>query len=486
MEQNAEQNLVKRAKQGEAAAMGELFRLYWRAARAAAYGVTGDFALAEDAASEAFYAAIESLPDLRDTQRFGPWLRTIVVRTARRQKAKAAKESGAELQTRPDGKSQPPGADLERQELVALIHEAVGRLSESLREAVVLFYFEGYSLKEAAGFLDVPEGTLKRRLHEGRQRLREAAERILKGTRAMNAKREQILQQLKDAVDEGIQSESFFQAMRQALRLRPVPHEMLRKAMQKHWAEKKKKLPFPPEKERMLREALGRIYGPSERAKDPNHPVGAASDAIRAALPEFEPWQIDLSQVDVSQVAQRLFDGKVGQAFSFMRPPGLTAKSEGSYITGSRAWLVQDQDGRLCTSYELIQRKASGKELKEQMHQGNKLSDTLFLWKEAEALELRDMEDLLRRLAGVIVPEIPVQFCPYEEPRYRAGLRMQLGDNPIPAAIGGVHNCWPGLPEGASFASILIYLESWAAAQSGQVIELMDFSPSDFFRSSGE
>jgi RNA polymerase sigma factor (sigma-70 family) len=485
MEQNNEQNWVERAGRGEPAAIAELFRLYWRAARAAAFGVTGDFALAEDAASEAFYAAIESLPDLRDTQRFGPWLRTIVVRTARRQKAKTSKENGAEFQIQPDGKSSPPGADLERQELVALIHEAVGHLSENLREAVVLFYFEGYSVEDEAHFLDIPAGTLKRRLHEGRQRLREAAERILKGTRPMNAKREQILQQLKDAVDEGIQSESFFQAMRQALRLRPVPHEMLRKVMQKHWAEKKKKLPFPPEKERMLREALGRIYGPSERAKDPNHPVGAASNAIRAALPEFEPWQIDLSQVDVSQVAQRLFDGK-GQAFSFMRPPGLASESGGSYITASRAWLVQDQDGRLCTSYELIQRKASGKELKERIHQGNKLSDTLFLWKKAEALELRDMEDLLRRLAGVVVPQTLVRFCPYEEPRYRAGLRMQLGDNPIPAAIGGVHTRWPGLPEGASFASILIYLESWAAAQSGQVIELVDFSPSDFFRSSGE
>ena len=156
MEQNAEQNWVHRAAQGEPAAIAELFRLYWRAARAAAYGVTGNFALAEDAASESFYTAIEKLADLRDTRRFGPWLRTIVVRKARGQKAKTSKENGAELQTMPDGKSSPPGADLERQELVALIHEAVGHLSENLREAVVLFYFEGYNLKEAAGFLDIP------------------------------------------------------------------------------------------------------------------------------------------------------------------------------------------------------------------------------------------------------------------------------------------------------------------------------------------
>ena len=297
----------------------------------------------------------------------------------------------------------------------------------------------------------------------------------------MNAKREQILKQLRDAADEGIHSETFFQAMQEALRLRPAPHEALRQAMQKHWGEKQRKLPFSPEKEHLVREALSRIYSPSERARDSNHPVGAAANAIRAALPEFEPWQIDLSQVDLSEMARRLFGGK-GQAFSFLQPPGLATESEGSYVTASRAWLIQDADGHLCTSYELIQKKASGKELKEQMHQGNKLSDILVLWIRSEALELRNVEDLLRRLADTIVPEKLVRFCPYDEPRYRAGLRMQLGDDPAPAAIGGVHTPWPGLPEGANFASVLIYLEPWAAARSGQAIELEDFSISDFFK----
>ena len=98
-------------------------------------------------------------------------------------------------------------------------------------------------------------------------------------------KHEQILQQLRDAADEGIHSETFFQAMHQAMHLRPVPHEMLRKVMQKHWAQKLKKLPMPPEKEQKLREALDCIYGPSERARNPNHPIGETAAAIRAALP---------------------------------------------------------------------------------------------------------------------------------------------------------------------------------------------------------
>jgi len=486
MKENTEQDWVQRAGQGEPAAIAELFRLYWRAARAAAYGVTGDFALAEDAASEAFYAAIESLPDLKDGQRFGPWLRTIVVRTARRQKAKTSKENGIELQTLPDAETSPPGVNLEQQELVALIHEAVGHLSENLREAVVLFYFEGYSLKEAAGFLDVPEGTLKRRLHDGRKQLRDAAGQILKGAKPMNAKREQILQQLKDASKDGIQSETFFQAFRQALSLRPVPNEMLRKVMQKHWAKKLKKLPMEPEKERKLGEGLARIYSASERARDPNHPVGSAANAIRAALPEFQQWQINWSEVNITEMVRHMFDSKAN-AFSSIMPPGFNTDAPGSYISSLRALLIKDQDGSLRTSFEIMQNKDTRGAMLSQMEQGGHLSDAMsLLLKRTEPLELRAVEELLRRLSNEIVPDTPVSFRSYEEPRYRAGLRMQLGDNPVPAAIGGVLNPRPGLPDGISIASVHIYLEPWAAAQSGEVVEPAEFSLSDFIKKQGQ
>jgi hypothetical protein len=48
-------------------------------------------------------------------------------------------------------------------------------------------------------------------------------------------------------------------------------------------------------------------------------------------------------------------------------------------------------------------------------------------------------------------------------------------------AIGGVHNPWPGLSDKVSVASILIYLEAWATAQTGQVVELTHFSPLSLF-----
>jgi predicted DNA-binding protein YlxM (UPF0122 family) len=366
---------------------------------------------------------------------------------------------------------------LEQRELAALIHEAVASLSATLREAMSLFYFEGYSLKEAARFLDVPEGTLKRRLHDGRQRLREAAERILKGRRPMNQQREQILQHLKDAFDEGPDSEAFYQAMRQALRLRPVPNGLLREVIQKHWAAKRATLPVPAEKEHRLREALGQIYAPSARARDPNHPVGAVANAIRASLPEFQPWQVDWSKVDFSQMVRNISEGNE-KALSFLRPPGFIGGSQDSYITATRAFLVRDQDGLLCTPYELMQRKGTLGALKTQITQGKRLSDTLdLLWKKAEPIELRTVEDLLRRLSEAIAPETAVRFHSCDEPRYRAALRMQLGEDPVPGAIGGVLNSVPGVPEGVAVASVVIYLEPWAAAHSGQVVELADVPP---------
>ena len=297
----------------------------------------------------------------------------------------------------------------------------------------------------------------------------------------MNAKRQQILRQLQEASKEGIQSETFFQAMRQTLNLRPLPNELLREVMQKHWAKKAKK-PLEPEKESMLREALGRIYSASERARDPNHPVGAAANAIRAALTEFQYWQIDWSQADIAGMVKNMFSVKA-EPFLSMRPPGFNSDTPGSYISPIRAWLIEDEDGSLRTSFEIMRDKETRDAMFSQMKQGGRLSDAMsLLLKRTEPLELRVVEEILRCLVSEIVPETPVLFRPYDEPRYRAGLRMQLGENPIPAAIGGVHNNWPGLPDGIAVASVLIYLEPWAAAKSGQTLEMAEFSISDFMK----
>jgi len=150
---------------------------------------------------------------------------------------------------------------------------------------------------------------------------------------------------------------------------------------------------------------------------------------------------------------------------------------------------VQDSDGSVCTSSELIQKKATQKEMHTQIGQGSRMSDALRLfWKRPEPIELRAIQELLRRLSETIVPGTPVRFNAFDGAHYRAALRMQLAEDPIPAAMGGVHNPHPLLDtsERGGVASILIYLEPWASAKSGEVVELADFSLFDFMKKEGQ
>lgn len=288
----------------------------------------------------------------------------------------------------------------------------------------------------------------------------------------MNEQQEKILQQLREAVEQGLNSEAFYQTIREATRLGPIPREFLQDIM-------KRRLPvgegplIPPEKEDAFRNALQRMHEPSERARDADHPVGAVAGAIREALPGFQPWQVDMSKVDLNQMA-RQFCSDRARALSYLLPPGFTESPSGAYITAERSLLIEDTDGSVLTMGELMEKKTTQKAFEKQVREGSRSSDALGLvWKQPEPLELRAVETLLRDLSAKIIPGAPVRFLPYREPRFRTALRMQLGDNPIPAAIGGVLNRPSVLPEEVHVASIAIYLEPWAAARSGQAIELV-------------
>lgn len=55
----------------------------------------------------------------------------------------------------------------------AEVREAVERLPEKLREAVILFYFEDKDIKRTAEIMGIPQGTAKTRLMKARSMLKE-------------------------------------------------------------------------------------------------------------------------------------------------------------------------------------------------------------------------------------------------------------------------------------------------------------------------
>ena len=202
MNESVDRTLVQQAQRGDRAAIGALFSRYWRLARAAAFGVTKEFASAEDAAAEGFKEAFIGIDSLQDPDRFGSWLRTIVVRKARHGLHGRHVPTNALADDMPD-QSELPDEVLSRLELAALLRRASRDLPDTLREAIALVYFEGYEPEIAARFIDIPPGTLRRRLHDGRVRLRATVEKLLNGSRRMDEDRKRHIQRFKAMMDRG-------------------------------------------------------------------------------------------------------------------------------------------------------------------------------------------------------------------------------------------------------------------------------------------
>lgn len=164
--------LVRRARDPRAsiaeqhAAFARLVERFERMALAAALRASDDAESARDACQEAFLLAWRTLPRLRDPEAFGGWLERLVrTQCARaRRRAKATGEPAAE----PAAVS----ACEVRRDAHRQIRRAVSALPAAEREAIVLFYFLGESLRAIARELFVSEARAGKLVYEGRLRLR--------------------------------------------------------------------------------------------------------------------------------------------------------------------------------------------------------------------------------------------------------------------------------------------------------------------------
>lgn len=161
------------AVQGGSKAFGPIVERYQDAVFGIALARLRDFHEAEDMAQHVFVEAFQRLGNLKDPSRLGAWLRSITIHRCidrlRRQRETPDAEAG-EMRAS-DGAQ--PVVELERRELRDQVLAAIGRLSQTQRETTTLFYINGYSIAEVASVQEVPVGTVKRRLHDARERPKE-------------------------------------------------------------------------------------------------------------------------------------------------------------------------------------------------------------------------------------------------------------------------------------------------------------------------
>ena len=168
---------VARVREGDLEALGELYRRYKTQVYRTALAITHDDRAAEDILQDVFLRVYTYVDHIDETVSLGPWLYRVTVNLAYSW-TNRVKRWWHFLQGTLDrwtsSAYRHPEALAEDQEWQQALQQAIDALHPNHRVVVILHYLEGLSLKEIAYVVDVPEGTVKSRLHYARESLRKA------------------------------------------------------------------------------------------------------------------------------------------------------------------------------------------------------------------------------------------------------------------------------------------------------------------------
>lgn len=156
------------------AAFTQLVQQYQHVVFGLAVTLLRDAEEAEDAAQDAFATAWHRLRQLRDPAAFEPWLKSIVATACSRRRRRRVLESESIAWP---ASVQP---DTDRIDYQSVVVPALKQLSGAERNVTVLFYYLGYSQAQIARLLRLKPGTVAKRLHSARLRIRRTLPRSVR------------------------------------------------------------------------------------------------------------------------------------------------------------------------------------------------------------------------------------------------------------------------------------------------------------------
>lgn len=165
-----DEEIVSAVLDGDAEPFGILIERYQQVLYAIACSRLRNTQQAREVVHDAFVQAYLSLPALRKGSSFGPWIRTILYNACLKKLGRRHREIPLEeelIDTQEGSQTR-----LEEQQAGEDLSHALDQLTPMNRETVILFYFFDFSIEEIARFLDIPPGTVKRRLYDSRAKLR--------------------------------------------------------------------------------------------------------------------------------------------------------------------------------------------------------------------------------------------------------------------------------------------------------------------------
>lgn len=172
LEQFDDVELIARVNRGDEAAFAALYHRHKDWVAGLAYRWTGDRETALDVLQETFLYFVKKFPGFRLTAK----LQTFLYPAVRNLSIAARRKAGRYESVEPDA---PVMAELAADAPVAgedgQIQAALALLPETQREVLLLRFVDGLELAEIAGAMEIPLGTVKSRMHNALETLRQDA-----------------------------------------------------------------------------------------------------------------------------------------------------------------------------------------------------------------------------------------------------------------------------------------------------------------------
>jgi RNA polymerase sigma-70 factor (ECF subfamily) len=170
-ETDGEAAWIAAAQAGDRAAFARLVEAYWDRLYRWLYQLTRDRHKAEDLTQETFLKVLAALGSFRSGTNFRAWLFRIGHNNFVNLK-RAERKNVQSLADDPPGKATtgPEGGAIDR-EALKIVADAVAKLSEEFRSALLLRVDEQLSFRDVAAALNITEETARWRVFKARQKL---------------------------------------------------------------------------------------------------------------------------------------------------------------------------------------------------------------------------------------------------------------------------------------------------------------------------
>lgn len=173
---------IRQVKKGDQAAFEDVILFYQDKIYQHCYRMLGNAHEAEDIAQEAFIRAYINIHSYDERRKFSTWLYRIATNLTidrlRKRKpdyyldAEVKGTDGLDMYSQLAADEKLPEDQLEGLELQNYIQKQIAELPAKYRSIIMLRYLEDFSLQEISEILDIPIGTVKTRIHRGREALR--------------------------------------------------------------------------------------------------------------------------------------------------------------------------------------------------------------------------------------------------------------------------------------------------------------------------